>query len=296
MVGGTPPAEVALNIQIVRHLLDRQFPQYRHLELQEMAPGWDNAMYRLGPDLAVRLPRRKVAAPLIQHEMRWLPELAQRLPLPIPAPLHLGDPDETYPFPWLIVPWLSGTTANVDPPRPDQAEVLVSFLKNLHVAAGPDLATNPFRSVGLESKVEVINQRLARIRQFAQLDPRLLQMWQRALNCQPSHQRTWIHGDLHARNVLVQDGQFSAVVDWGDIATGDPAVDLAGIWSLFPDREARAACINGYGTPDPDFWLRAKGWVFYVGIVLVDSGAIDHPEHLAMGWNHLNRLLEDESA
>ena len=37
----------------------------------------------------------------------------------------------------------------------------------------------------------------------------------------------WLHGDLHPSNMLTYHGRLSAVIDFGDITSGDPATDLA---------------------------------------------------------------------
>lgn len=291
---GTPPAEVEISLEQVAALIQQQFPQYQDLTLQPFAHGWDNWMLRLGPDLGVRLARRQAAVPLLLREAEYLPQLAAELNLAIPAPLHVGKAQGDYPFPWLIVPWLVGDTANRDLLQADQASVFERFLQTLH-SLPLALPASPFRSVALAAKAEMIEQRLQRIQAFARIEPTLLALWQAACDAQAAPQLVWIHGDIHARNVLVEQGRFSAIVDWGDMCSGDPAVDLGGIWSLFPQAEARAHFIHSahYSQGDSDFWLRAMGWAFYVGVVLVDSGRIDHPEHETMGWDYLQRLQAD---
>jgi hypothetical protein len=63
-----PAAEVSVSPELVRRLLEAQQPDLAHLPVRLMAYGWDNFMYRLGDELAVRLPRRAAAAGLIVHE------------------------------------------------------------------------------------------------------------------------------------------------------------------------------------------------------------------------------------
>src|SRR6187551_357583 len=100
-----PAAEVDIDNELVRALLVQPAPELSSLPLELLANGWDNVLFRLGGDLVVRLPRRKVAAVLVDHEHRWLPELAPRLPLPTPTPVHAGEPGEGYPWRWSVVPW-----------------------------------------------------------------------------------------------------------------------------------------------------------------------------------------------
>lgn len=123
------------------------------------------------------------------------------------------------------------------------------------------------------------------------IDPRLRRLWAQALAAPRCMDPTWIHGDLHARNVLVRAGQITAIIDWGDLGQGDPAVDLAGLWSILDDRSSRQRCISALA--DTAMQARAMGWAFFLGLVLVDTGRVDHPEHAAMGEQIFRRLLED---
>src|SRR4029078_9583413 len=96
-------------------------PHLPPLPLREIDAGWDNALFRLGDHLAVRLPRRAAAAPLIDHEQIWLPGLAARLSLPVPAPYRVGAPARGYPWRWSVVPWLAGVPADQEEPHAAQA-------------------------------------------------------------------------------------------------------------------------------------------------------------------------------
>src|SRR5689334_8211489 len=119
-----PAADFQIDTELVRTLLAEQHPDLAHLPLELLANGWDNQIYRLGPALLVRLPRRAAAIDLLAKEQRWLAELAKRLPLPVPVPIRIGTPTSRYPSPWSVVPWLQGSSANAQPLRADQAAVL----------------------------------------------------------------------------------------------------------------------------------------------------------------------------
>jgi aminoglycoside phosphotransferase (APT) family kinase protein len=121
-----PAAEVSVSPGLVRRLLAAQQPDLARLPIEVMANGWDNLMCRLGGELAVRLPRRAVAAELVVHEQRWLPVLAPRLPLPVPVPVRIGRPALGYPWPWSVVPFLPGRIVALDPPA-DPGEAAVSL-------------------------------------------------------------------------------------------------------------------------------------------------------------------------
>ena len=200
-------AEFEIDAQLVRALLREQHPDLAGLPLDAMESGWDNTLFRLGQRWVVRLPRRALSAPLFEHEQRWLPVLAGQLPLPVPAPLRRGSPSAGYPWHWSVVEWLPGTAADLSPPNSKQARVLARFLRALHVPAPSSAPRNPYRGVPLQERALVVEQRLQAI---APLSPRIHDIWARTLDARIDLPPTWLHGDLHARNVLVDDGRYSA--------------------------------------------------------------------------------------
>src|SRR5690242_2363669 len=112
-----PVAEIEVDVDTVASLLAEQHPDLGDLPLRFVAHGWDNAIFRLGEDLAVRLPRRAAAVALIEHEQRWLPELAGRVSVPLPVPVRRGVPGAAFPWPWSITPWFSGLPLSQLPPE-----------------------------------------------------------------------------------------------------------------------------------------------------------------------------------
>ena len=144
---GTPEAEFVIDEPLVRALLEAQHPKLANASLTLIDAGWDNITYRLGNDLAVRLPRRKVATTLIENEQRWLPELAMNLPLAVPTPIATGRPQLGYPSSWSIVPWIEGKTADLSPPTADQSKRLAKFLSALHKPAPSNAPINEVRGV-----------------------------------------------------------------------------------------------------------------------------------------------------
>ena len=292
---GTPPAEVHIDQALVRALIQAQHPEFATLEISPIDTGWDNAIFRLGTEFAVRLPRRTLAAELIRHEQQWLPHVARQVPIPIPSPVHIGAPGCGYPWFWSIVPWIAGEPADLAPPGPDQAVRLAGFLRALHVKAPNQAPLNPWRGVPLcnrAASVEERFQRLADRKVF--MPPGILGTWRSALRARVDAFPTWIHGDLHPRNVLTKDGRLTGIIDWGDITSGDRATDLAAVWMLFSDRIARERALLYYGA-DTDTVLRAKGWAVLFGVMLLDTGIQDHPRHAAIGGTTLRQLQDDDS-
>lgn len=273
-----PPAEIHIDEALVRALLHEQHPDLSALTLVEVGEGWDNKVFRLGEDFAVRLPRRKSTAILIEHEQRWLPGLAARLPLPIPAPVRVGHASALFPWPWSIVRWLAGHTALASPPgdlRPI-ATALGQFLRALHQPAPADAPHNPVRSIPLDARTERLHQHLDQLRDTVSRE-RVLGVWDRlVVTPRWPGPPMWIHGDLHPANLLINDGQLRSVLDFGDIASGDPATDFAVMWMMFaPEQRIQLFSASGRARSNPadeQMWRRARGWALAMGVAVLAHG------------------------
>jgi aminoglycoside phosphotransferase (APT) family kinase protein len=288
-----PAAEVDVGPAVVRALLEEQFPDLAGLDLVELAYGWDNAIFRLGDDLTVRLPRRAMAAELIEHEQRWLPALAMRLPLPISAPVRAGRPGAGYPWSWSVCPWLPGViAARAAPADPfEAAEDLGAFLAALHHEAPSDAPANPYRGGPLAERDDVVRQRAQQLADLIDT-PVVLARWAE-LSSAPEWggPPLWLHGDLHPANVLVDHGRVSAVIDFGDITAGDPATDLALAWMLFP-APARSTFRIAAGSIDDDTWARARAWALSLALAYLANSA-DNPLFARLGEKALAAVLAD---
>lgn len=269
-----PPADVVVTEELVRRLLVEQHPDLAHRTLVHADGGWDNEMYRLGDDLAVRLPRRQVAAPLAANEHRWLPELARLLPLRVPAPVRLGRPGAGYPYPWSVVPWLPGTPAwrQPVPDRTAWARDLADALADLRAPAPPGAPVNPFRSGVLADRDGVVRQRLAVPVAGVPDVARLAALWDDAVAAPAwPGPPSWVHGDPHPANLLIDEGVLTALADFGDLTAGDPATDVATAWLTF-DAEGRAAFrarLAERGAVDEATWRRARGWALSMALAMV---------------------------
>ncbi|SCF56758.1 Phosphotransferase enzyme family protein [Streptomyces sp. Ncost-T10-10d] len=106
--------EPDIDRSLVLRLIAAQFPQWIGLPVEPVVPvGTSNAMYRLGEDLVVRLPRTAGAAGDVEKEHHWLPRLAPSLPAAIPVPLGRGGPADGYPWHWSVFRWLDGANPAV---------------------------------------------------------------------------------------------------------------------------------------------------------------------------------------
>ncbi len=286
----TPEAEHAIDGRLVRSLLHDQHADLAPLPLHLLDAGWDNVTYRLGDELAVRLPRRQQAELLLRHEQIWLPRLQPHLPLAVPVPLRRGRPACGFPWPWSVVPWIPGRTADLEPPKAKQARPWADFLRALHRPGPQDGPHNPLRGVPLAARAAKVETRLERLGRISPtVTPQLVEVWRRALAAPPCDHHRWLHGDLHPRNILVERGVLSGVIDWGDVTTGDVATDLASFWMLFDDPQARTDGLAHYGATAPQI-ARAQGWAVLFGTALLETGLTDHPRHAAIGQATLLRL------
>jgi aminoglycoside phosphotransferase (APT) family kinase protein len=290
-----PAAEIDISLDLVRGLLADQHPDLAGSPLAVMASGWDNVLVRLGSSLLVRLPRRALAAELVGNEQRWLPELAARLPLPVPAPVRAGRPALGYPWAWSIVPLLPGDIAARTPPGDlgAAADRLGHFLGALHVPAPAGYPRNPFRGVPLADRDAMTVARIAQL--AAAIDEHAaLRCWRDALALPPwAHPPVWLHGDLHPANILVDHGALSGVIDFGDITAGDPATDLAVAWMLLPPGE-HAALREAYRASgrniDDATWGRSRGWALTLSLAFLAHSA-DNPLMAQIGRRTIAGVL-----
>lgn len=290
---GTPSAEIEIDAVLVSQLLAEQHPDLQNLSIQFVDVGWDNAMFRLGDRLAVRLPRRAIAADFLEKEQRWLPQLARQFLVSVPVPYRIGLPGPHYPWRWSVIPWLPGRTADEMQLNADHAHQFALFLKGLHVTAPDDAPKNPVRGVPLILRESMVSQRMQRVAaQTAEITPTLRSLWQQAVEAPIDVEPTWIHGDLHPRNILVDECGITGVIDWGDLAQGDRATDLAALWYLFPQQHLRQQAMDAYGEVSEVTLARAKGWAILFGVVLLDSGLVDHPQHAAIGQKILQCVAQ----
>lgn len=264
--------EIETDAALVRRLIAAQFPQWADLPIAAVrSAGTANAIYRLGDDMAVRLPRTQGAVGQVDKERHWLPKLAPLLPLAVPVPLAKGAPGEGYPSHWSVVSWLEGENATLDRiSHPQQfARQLAQFitaLQSIDAHEGPAAGSHNFyRGVPLAHRDEVTRSALAALHGIIDTAAATI-AWEAALETPVwAGKPVWIHGDLQSGNLLAMDGRLSAVIDFGGLGVGDPACDLLVAWSLF-SAEMRAAFRAALSVDDAT-WARGRGWALYFGLV-----------------------------
>jgi aminoglycoside phosphotransferase (APT) family kinase protein len=264
--------DIKIDQELVRSLLQDQHPDLARLEVREVIGGWDNMMWRLGDELAMRLPRTPRAPALLRSEQRWLPALASRLPLPIPTPVRVGEPSALFPHTWTVARWVPGVPADHTPiSRPDAADTLADFLRALHREAPGGAPANPTRGGALTTLADGIDGWLDVLASGDRASA-ARRVWDDAVAAPEwSRASVWLHGDLHPANVVVADGTLCGVIDFGELCAGDPATDLAAAWVLLPARAA-PGFFDAYGIADEATIRRARGWAVLRALVLISIG------------------------
>ncbi len=288
-----PAAEFSITEALVSRLLRAQHPDLTSLPLRFVASGWDSAVFRLGAQYAVRLPRRRMSARVVEHEIRWLPQIVGRLPLPIPVPLRVGVPSEEFPWSWTVVPWLPGSTAFATPPHDAAAaaRTLGNFVAAMGSLAPADAPTNGWRGVALADRHTRVVDRIDHA-----LPPEVRQqchdLWNEGLAAPVwEGPPVWVHGDLHPANLIVDDGAISAVIDFSDLTSGDPAGDLSVAWMMF-GKDQRTIFRNAAGGCDDATWVRARTNALAHAAMCLGASS-DDPVIAAIGQATLASVLAD---
>jgi aminoglycoside phosphotransferase (APT) family kinase protein len=254
--------EVATDAALVRRLLPAQFPHWSDRPIEPVVSyGTDHDIYRLGADLAARLPRIGWAADQAAKEAKWLPRLAPHLPLALPVPLAMGRPADGYPFDWSVCTWLPARNANGTISDLDLAAVdLAAFVIALRQIDTAGAHSRPPHGRGgpLAENDDQVRRSIVQLGDRIDADA-ALRSWQESLSAPVwDGPEVWVHGDLLPGNLLVVDGRLSAVIDFGGLNVGDPACDLQPAWNVFAD-DSRARFRAELEVDDAS-WLRGRGW------------------------------------
>ncbi|MEV4515757.1 aminoglycoside phosphotransferase family protein [Dactylosporangium sp. NPDC049525] len=278
--------ELEITAELVRDLVRDQHPDLADHPVRLGARGWDNQLWRLGDDLAVRLPWATGSADaLLRKEHSWLPTLAPRLPLPVPVPQRLGEPSERFPRPWIITTWVPGTPADLAPVTraADAAGSLAAFLTALHQPAPSGAPTGRGRGGPLADRADHFESGLTEAIELGLIDDPdgVRAVWHDAVTAPEwTGPALWLHADLHPANVLTAGGTLCGVVDFGDLCAGDPAYDLAAAWLLLPDDTAEQCYAAYQPALDAATVRRARGCAMaraLGGILIGDAGVHGRP-------------------
>ncbi|MER5964889.1 aminoglycoside phosphotransferase family protein [Streptomyces sp. NPDC002057] len=265
----THPDPPAPDTALVERLVAGRFPEWAGLPVRAVpSAGTDNVMFRLGDDLVVRLPRAPYAARHVEKEQRWLPLLAPHLPLDVPVPVGRSGAGPDFPLPWSVYRWLDGDDT-YDAPLTDLAHAAVELGRFGAALRAVDASGGPASFRGGPVTAWVEDRLPAAIRDLAAdglVDAELATAsWEAVLRLpQWDGAPVWVHGDLLPGNLLGRDGRLSAVIDFGGLGTGDPAVDTLPAWTLLT-ADTRPLFREAAGV-DGATWARGRGWALAWGL------------------------------
>lgn len=293
--------EVAIDAALVSRLLADQMPGLTGRTLRAVpAQGTDNVVFRLGPDLCVRLPRKPAAVRGLLIEREWLPRLGPHLPLEVPRPVAGGEPGPGYPFPWLVCTWLDGTLLAGRSLDAAGARALGEFVVALRsvAAGGPRVAAGEragpltaYDRIGAALDQTLGLQAAGRVESGLVDARRAWEVW-RAGREAPDWPGppVWVHRDLQGGNLLVRAGRLSGVLDFGGLAAGDPAGDvMAAFHALHAELRPLFRTVIG---ADDATWARGRAWALVQGLEALPYYLDSHPGMVTMARRVIAAALE----
>jgi len=289
--------KAGITVDLVSRLIAAQFPQWADLPVRPVdEDGWDNATFRLGETMSVRLPSAEHYVEAVEKEHRWLPILARELPLPIPVPLGMGKPGSDYPMPWSVYQWIDG-----DPVTEDNAADMCQFaadladflaaLYRIDPADGPLPGQhNWFRGGPLDVYDDETQEELLALN--GHIDTKLAaEIWQAALASTFDGPPVWFHGDAQPGNLLIENGRLSAVIDFGTCGIGDPSCDATIAWTFLSGESSKI--FKARLPVDSATWVRGRGWAIWKAMKVLVMELADDSEDAAFTTQVIEKIMAD---
>jgi aminoglycoside phosphotransferase (APT) family kinase protein/GrpB-like predicted nucleotidyltransferase (UPF0157 family) len=281
----------------VHRLVAAQFPQWKDLPIKAVSfSGWDNRTFHLGDRMLIRMPSAAEYALQVEKEQHWLPKLAPFLPLPIPLPLAVGEPMDGYPWKWSIYSWLEGETA-ASGHITDLCEFAVDLAKFLKTFQSIDWMGGPlaglhsfYRGGSLMTYDAEVRQALAALEGKIDIEA-AAKVWETALATVWNGKPVWVHGDISAGNLLVKNGRLFAVIDFGQLAIGDPACDLAIAWTFLKGKSREA--FQKEIPLDEGTWSRGRAWTLWKSLVVAAGFTNPNNFESTRCWDIIKEVLEE---
>jgi aminoglycoside phosphotransferase (APT) family kinase protein len=278
-------AEVRVDEALARELVAEQFAPLPRRSVELVSEGWDYVVHLVDGEWAFRFPRRAVVVPGTEREIAVLGLLAPHLPVAVPAPVYVGRPTERFAWPFFGAHFLPGIEAGEaalsDAERAQMARPLARALRALHGPAvlaelGGLLPFDPIRRADMSLRVPRTRAELAAVAELGvwQQPPGLDELLEHATALPPPEPRAVCHGDLHFRQILVDGGKLTGIIDWVDVCRSDPGVDLQLAWGLLP-RAARDEFFDEYGPVTDESLLRARVVALFLNAVLARYGSAE---------------------
>lgn len=289
--------KMRINEALARRLIAAQFPQWRDLSIRSVAiGGWDNRTFHLGDNMLIRMPSAEEYAANVVKEQKWLPILAPHLPLPIPEPLAMGKPGEGYPWEWSVYRWINGDTAaaahivNLCDFATSLAQFLIA-LQRIDTSNGPVPGVHNFYRGGALATYDAATRQAITVLRDKINFGLATEAWEAALTTTWNRLPVWVHGDISAGNLLVQNGQLSAVIDFGGLVVGDPACDLTIAWTMF--RNESREIFKSILSLDADTWARGRAWTLWKALIVAAGFTNPNNVETNQSWLIIDEVLAD---
>lgn len=290
--------ELEIDENLVKELLTTQCPDWAHLPLKAItSSGTENALFRLGGDYVIRLPRVEWVTgsvnKSIDKEYKWVSKIAQFLKIPLSEPLFKGRSHKNYPWSWIIAKWNDGDNPCFEKENEYKilAEDLACFLNELHAIKLPNGPASR-RGVSLKLLDEETRKAIGELKGEIDIQP-VTFLWTQLSNI-PSWNRdsVWVHGDFLPGNILVQNGRLNAVIDFSDVGIGDPACDLIVAWSLL-NSYSRKYFKENLDHIDEDTWERGRGWALSIALIMLPYYKNSNPILASLARKMIENVLCD---
>ena len=290
-------SELDVDADVVRLLVEDQFPQWSGLPIVRVAPGGSvNAIFRVGDSLAARFPLQggdpdEVRGWLIE-EARAATQFAAVSPVRSPMPIALGQAGHGYPVSWAVQDWLPGQDAIAEDPAASAvfALELADLLARLReVDTGGQRFSGGGRGGHLRDHDEWMDLCFAKNRGLVDVEI-LRSLWESLRVLPEVDQDVMCHGDLTPQNLLVDAGRLVGVLDTGGFHAADPALDLVSVWHLL-DGERRDLLQEHLGCGEVQ-WHRGMAWALQQAMGLVWYYAETNPTMSRWGLRTLDRLVD----
>jgi aminoglycoside phosphotransferase (APT) family kinase protein len=222
-----PPSDRPLDADRALAAVREQLPKLECARAEYLASGWATDAYRLGDDLVARFPRTVEAAAWVDFDEAVLRLVAAHLGpvIAVPTVAGRGRPGAHFPYDFLVCAIIRGESD-------DECTLPMSEQCAEELAGDLGRALAHIHAVPLEAA------HAAGVRPFPWADSRY------------AGPQCFLHGDFRGGNILLVPGtgRLAGVIDWGNCAIGDPALDFAALvlWRGWPFMQRALAA---YGRP-----------------------------------------------
>lgn len=282
MMGNPWDAEYLVTEELAKQLIESQFPELKGADVKLLGNGFDNTVFQINDTYVFRFPRRPLAVGLIETEGRVLPELSRFISIPYPKPIFFGKPSNEYPYPFLGYVMVRGELPSnlTREQRIRAAKPFAYFLKSLHsfpVERALELGVkyDEMRKMDLSYRKPMLGELIEKLPALGfQEEYELVKDYLNKVEPFPCpEEKVFAHGDLHFRNVLVdEDGHLAGIIDWGDMHVGHRSVDLSILYDYLTS-EGREIFYEIYGEIDEETKKLARFKAMFTTVILLLFGA-----------------------